>query len=385
MRRMAASPAAPIPAHRPAHFRRHDCRRHCRRTRRPAWHGASHRCPRSCRPGRPLNRRAAPLRRVPRRRFPDLPNSTNSASDGPAPVSVATPDASMMHRARARAEPILASSSEDVRRLPASLSCRIERVSVRYTRFLMGLACLCRSVSSTDTRTDTRGPGTSIRTDTRAARRRSRGWRPLSATDTRATYAGSRGGRARMRSGRAPISLNRRRPGAASPGRSGPRRTAFQARPRALRGPSRRAVRSPGTKCSATPARSAAPAKAQPGPVRRSPTLARTPGCARGRAVGGRLFVARVARLTSSHSDSGKRMPLVLRTSPAFSPHSRRRRRRHGRRRSSCGPSTASHRRLPTAPHGAPDTREAEARRPGPGFRADGKRTPGISAIGAPP
>ena len=271
MLRMSASPAGPIPAHGPAHFPRHDCRRHCRRTRRPARHGASHRCPRSCRPGRPLNRRAARLRRVPPRRFPDLPYSMNSASDGPAPVSVATPDASVMLAAHARAEPILASSSEDVRRLPASLSCRIERVSVRYTRFLMGPACPCRSVSPTDTRTDTRGRGPTyapIHVETREKHRPIHGAiharrgasqeagvrcrRPI-----HARHARDFGGCSRSRSERAPISLSRRRPGAARPGRSGPPRPACRDRPRALRGPSRRAVRSPGTRCSGTSARSA--------------------------------------------------------------------------------------------------------------------------------
>ena len=76
---MGASPAAPIPAHRPTHFRR----RHCRLARRLARHGASHRRPRWCRPHRPLNRRGAPLRRVPRRRFPDIPCSTNQALTRP--------------------------------------------------------------------------------------------------------------------------------------------------------------------------------------------------------------------------------------------------------------------------------------------------------------
>ena len=207
MRRMAASPAAPIPAHRPAHFRRHDCRRHCRRTRRPAWHGASHRCPRSCRPGRPLNRRAAPLRRVPRRRFPDPPFSANQASDPPGRALGLTPDASLMQRVHARPEPAFLTPWGDIGHLPASLSCRIERVSVRYTRFLMGPACPCRSVSPTDTRSDTR-----------ASRGISRGWRPLSATDTRAPCAGFLGLPSRSRSGRAPASLSRRRPGGAIPG-----------------------------------------------------------------------------------------------------------------------------------------------------------------------
>ena len=73
------------------------------------------------------------------------------------------------------------------------------------------------------------------------------------------------GSLSRYRSGRPPVSLSRRRPGEAIPGRSGPPRPACQARPRALRGPSHRAFRSPGTRCSGTSARSAAPLKAQPG------------------------------------------------------------------------------------------------------------------------
>ena len=50
MLRMDAPAAAPIPAHWPIHFRRHDCRTECRRFHRAAWRGASHRCPRTCRP-----------------------------------------------------------------------------------------------------------------------------------------------------------------------------------------------------------------------------------------------------------------------------------------------------------------------------------------------
>ncbi len=254
MRRMAASPAAPIPAHRPAHFRRHDCRRHCRRFRRPARHGASQSlprttirgCPRSCRPGRPLKRRAAPLRRVPRRRFPDPPFSANQASDPPGRALGLTPDAAGCGCAHARAKRALRHSFAALGRLPASLSCRIERVSVRYTRFLMGRACPCRSVSPTDTRTDTRGPGIG-HTDR---------YTPVAAPlKILASAVGDRYTRdMRGISGVAvpePIrretdSLSRRRPRGAIPGRTGPRRPAFQARPRGLREPSRPAFRSPG-------------------------------------------------------------------------------------------------------------------------------------------
>ena len=141
--------------HRPVHWQANACSaRRCRRR-----HSGVHRRPSSCRPAPPLNRRAAPLRRVPRRRFPDPPFSANQASDPPGRALGLTPDASMMLVARARAERALRHSFGAIGRLPASLSCRIERVSVRYTRFLMGPACPCRSVSSTDTRTDTRGRG----------------------------------------------------------------------------------------------------------------------------------------------------------------------------------------------------------------------------------
>ena len=152
MLRMSASTAAPIPAHDPPHFRRHDCRR----SRRLARHGASHRCPRSRRRSRPLNRRdGSPPPGSPA----SISRSPVQRESGFRPAGAgfgSTPHASMMQRAHARAERALRHCLAAFGRLPASASCWIERVSVRYTRLVMNAGWPWRHLSPTDTRTDIR-------------------------------------------------------------------------------------------------------------------------------------------------------------------------------------------------------------------------------------
>ncbi len=98
---------------------------------------------------------AAPLRRVPRRRFPDPPFSANQAFDPPGRASVFTPDASMMLVALARVCGALRAP-----RPPHGACGRLTVVgSSVYRCDTRGLSCLGRRQAphaSTDTRTDIR-------------------------------------------------------------------------------------------------------------------------------------------------------------------------------------------------------------------------------------
>ena len=96
MLRMSALAPAPITAHRPQHFRRRDCRWHCRRCRQSARHGASHRCPRSRRRGRPLTRRGGSPPPGSPASIPRSPVQHESGIDRPGPGLGFTPDASLM-------------------------------------------------------------------------------------------------------------------------------------------------------------------------------------------------------------------------------------------------------------------------------------------------
>ena len=98
----------------------------------------------------------------------------------------------------------------------------------------------------------------------------------------------------------APVRRCRKRPSAARHAGQGPLRPAHRAHLRALRGPSRRVSRSPGTKCRGASARSAARATGQWRPILRSRRCAPAPKSSR-------RHTPRAARLTSSHSESENR------------------------------------------------------------------------------
>ena len=131
--------AVPLPRHSPLHHRRHDCRRCCR----PARHGASHRCPRSRRRGRPLTRRGGSPPPGSPASISRPPVQRESGSDPPGRASVFTPHASRMQPRHGVPFRGLAGSSGVVRGPCGCWSERMARAmrGLSSLRALSGTAC----------------------------------------------------------------------------------------------------------------------------------------------------------------------------------------------------------------------------------------------------